>query len=78
MRALFVVKAVDRAGNVAWLTAPESRGFRCVSVITDADTFATPDEAQDAIARMPAAFVKAGVQFSIESQSPFVGRAARI
>jgi hypothetical protein len=65
MIARFMVKAIDREGNVAWLTRPDPRGFRTVGVFLDGESFPTRDLAMGAITRMPAAFHKK-VTFSIE------------
>jgi hypothetical protein len=61
----FVIKAND-AGRIGWISAANHRGFRSLAEREDAAVFSTREEAQMAIDKLPEAFVKAGLRFSIE------------
>jgi len=61
----FVIKAND-AGRIGWISAANHRGFRSLAEREDAAVFSTREEAQIAIDKLPEAFVKAGLRFSIE------------
>jgi hypothetical protein len=63
---LFVVKAVGPHGT-SWLTAPNKYGIRSLGARQSADVFQASRDADIAIAKMPHAFAKAGVDFSVES-----------
>jgi hypothetical protein len=65
----FLIKAND-AGRVGWITAMNHRGFRSLSDRSEAAVFATREEAQTAIDKLPEAFVKAGIRLSIEPAAP--------
>jgi hypothetical protein len=62
----FVVKAVGPHGT-SWLTVPNKYGIRSLGAREGADVFHSRRDADIAIAKMPHAFVKAGVVFSVES-----------
>jgi len=62
----FVVKATGPGGDSAWLSKPRLEGFRGLVAREVADVFQTRRDAQVAIAKMPAAFARAGVIFAIE------------
>ena len=61
----FVIKAND-AGRIGWMSAVNHRGFRSLAERTEAAVFATREEARMAIDKLPEAFVRAGIRFSIE------------
>jgi len=61
----FIIKAND-AGRIGWISAANHRGFRSLAERADAAIFATCEEAQIAIDKLPEAFVRAGLRFSIE------------
>ena len=65
---LFVVKAVGPHGT-SWLTVPNKFGIRSLGAREDADVFHARRDADIAIAKMPHAFLKAGVVFSVESSA---------
>jgi hypothetical protein len=61
----FVIKAND-AGRIGWIAAANHRGFRSLADRAKAAEFATREEAQMAIDKLPEAFARAGIRFSIE------------
>ena len=61
----FVIKAND-AGRIGWISGANHRGFRSLADRAKAAVFATREEAQVAIDKLPEAFVRAGIRFSIE------------
>jgi len=65
----FLIKAND-AGRIGWISALNHRGFRSLAERTEAAVFATRDEAQKAIDKLPEAFARAGIRFSIEPADP--------
>jgi hypothetical protein len=62
----YIVKAVSASGSVTWLHPPRPSGIRSISIREDAEIFASADEAEAAASKMPAAFARAGIFFSIE------------
>jgi hypothetical protein len=65
----FVIKAND-AGRIGWITPANHRGFRSLADRAQAAEFETREEAQQAIDRLPEAFTRAGIRFSIEPTDP--------
>jgi hypothetical protein len=65
----FAIKAND-AGRIGWISAANHRGFRSLGERTDAEVFATREEAQKAIAKLPEAFARAGIRLTIEPVQP--------
>jgi|HubBroStandDraft_6_1064221.scaffolds.fasta_scaffold76776_3 hypothetical protein len=65
----FIIKAND-AGRIGWITPANHRGFRSLADRAQAAVFETRDEAQQAIDRLPEAFARAGIRFSIEPADP--------
>lgn len=65
----FAIKAND-AGRIGWISAANHRGFRSLGERADAAIFATREEAQQAIDKLPEAFTRAGIRFSIEAVDP--------
>jgi hypothetical protein len=65
----FVIKAND-AGRIGWITPANHRGFRSLGDRAQAAVFATREEAQAAVDRLPEAFTRAGIRFSIEASDP--------
>jgi hypothetical protein len=63
---LFVVKAVGPHGT-SWLTVPNDYGMRSLGAREAADVVHSRRDADIAIAKMPHAFVKAGLVFSVEA-----------
>jgi hypothetical protein len=63
---MFVVNLAGQNGFSCWLSAPNSEGFRTVSLREDAEIFQTVAEAHAAISRMPRAFSDASLVFSVE------------
>jgi hypothetical protein len=61
----FIIKAND-AGRIGWISAANHRGFRSLAEREDAAIFSSREEAQIAIDKLPEAFVRAGLRFSIE------------
>jgi hypothetical protein len=64
---MFVVKLTGQTGFACWLSAPNSKGFRTMTLREDADIFQTAADAHAAIAKMPRAFSDAGLVFSVEA-----------
>jgi hypothetical protein len=65
----FIIKAND-AGRIGWITPANHRGFRSLADRAQAAVFETRDESQQAIDRLPEAFARAGIRFSIEPADP--------
>jgi hypothetical protein len=61
----YVVKAMSMRGPVTWLRRCAS-GIRSISIRENAEIFPRFDEAEAAIAKMPPAFARAGILFSVE------------
>jgi len=66
MAETFVVKAIYKTGRVGWLTPACANGLRSISIRSTAAVFATKEQAQLAIDKMPGLFWTIGVAFSIE------------
>lgn len=62
----YIVKAISASGSVTWLHRARASGVRSISIREDAEIFPSADEAEAAAAKMPAAFARAGIFFSIE------------
>jgi hypothetical protein len=63
----FVVKATNPSGRSStWISEPRPEGFRTLVERDAAAVFQTAQDAQVAITRLPGAFARAGVIFSIE------------
>jgi hypothetical protein len=65
----FIIKAND-AGRIGWITPANHRGFRSLADRPQAAVFETREAAQQAIDRLPEAFTRAGIRFSIEPSDP--------
>lgn len=61
----FIIKAND-AGRIGWISTANHRGFRSLGDRSAAAVFETREEAEKAIRRLPEAFVRAGIRFTIE------------
>ncbi|HEV8066284.1 MAG TPA: hypothetical protein VGP76_01015 [Planctomycetaceae bacterium] len=66
--AQFIVRATG-VHDTFWLSKPCVKGIRTIGAREHADVFSTALEASDAIDKMPQAFTRAGVRFSIELAS---------
>jgi hypothetical protein len=65
----FVIKANDDE-RISWVTLVNDRGCRSLDDRAQAAVFATREEAQSAIDKLPEVFVRAGIRFSIEPADP--------
>ncbi len=66
--AQFIVRATGVHG-MFWLSKPSVKGIRTLGRREHADVFSTALEASNAIDKIPHAFARAGVSFSIEPAS---------
>jgi hypothetical protein len=63
----YVVKATGIRGNVCWLSAASTEGFRSLATRKHPAVFQTVVDARTAIAKLPWAFEDVGLIFSVES-----------
>ncbi len=62
----FAVTATTSVGAKFWLTPPNEQDTRAIGTKTQAQIFASRDDALRAIAELPADFIAAGMKVSVE------------
>ena len=62
----FIVRADSRSGTVKWLAPTSNPAAYSLGERGEAETFATREAAEAAIAKMPKVFADSGIRFTIE------------